>query len=79
MQTETENIKAAKKMHACSWCGETIEIGQPYARWRWYDSGDAVTVKAHPECRLAWDELASEEGGSVEVYPGENPRGGIAD
>lgn len=41
--------QAARIQHRCDWCGETIEPGEVYKRWRCF--GDSVcTVKAHPEC-----------------------------
>lgn len=40
----------ARKPHKCSSCGETIEKGQEYLRWAWFDEGSASTVKMHPEC-----------------------------
>lgn len=48
--TTPEIIKAAKKRHICSWCGQRIETGDAYKRWRCYDGIDAGTVKMHPEC-----------------------------
>lgn len=71
--TESESIKAAKKNHRCSWCGQQIDTGQPYERWRWFDGGDASTVKVHPECCLAVDEWA--QAGGEEFSMGDSPRG----
>lgn len=73
--TGTETIQAARKPHACDWCGETIERGQPYKRWRWFESREATTVRAHPECTDAINELAREEGHPIEFMLGDNPRG----
>lgn len=69
--TDVETIKAAKKPHICSWCDKRIETGEGYKRWRWYDSGDAMTCKLHPECYVAMGDLEYGE----TFYPGENPRG----
>ena len=44
------SVKAARKEHWCMWCGQKIEIGQPYKHWLWYCDGSRDTVKAHPEC-----------------------------
>jgi len=40
----------ARKVHRCDSCGELVPIGSEYVRWRCYDSGDAGSVKMHPEC-----------------------------
>lgn len=74
-QTRDERIVASKKRHLCSWCDELIEVGDSYFRWRWYDGADASTVKLHPECFEAMNEMISLEGGSIEFTPGESPRG----
>lgn len=47
--TELER-PVAKKQHRCESCGETIEAGTVYVRWRCYIDGDASTNKMHPEC-----------------------------
>ena len=47
--TEVETLKA-RKIHLCQSCGERINVGDTYNRWRCYDSGDVGTVKMHPEC-----------------------------
>lgn len=53
--TQTEPVTlTARKCHQCDWCGEGIEIGARYTRWRWFDVRDAYTVKMHPECREAF-------------------------
>lgn len=72
--TVIETIKSAKKPHQCSWCGTKILTGEAYKKYRYFDSGDAGTVKMHPECLEAFESQDSwdkEEGFS----PGENPRG----
>lgn len=73
--TNVEHIAKARKTHGCSWCGERIEIDQPYSRWRWFDGGDASTVRVHPECNAALHDMSVELGESIEFFPGENPRG----
>lgn len=65
----------AAKNHACDWCGECIDTGSKYWRWRFFSSGDAATCKAHPECYAAMQDAASENGADIEFTPGENPRG----
>lgn len=58
--SEVEHIKAARVPHQCSWCNEAISKGEPYERWRWYDSGDASTCRMHPECSKACSEWCAE-------------------
>jgi len=60
--TELETIKAARKQHRCSWCAEHIAAGDTYIRWRWFDGGDANTVKMHPECVEAMERFLAEWG-----------------
>ena len=74
MQTETEEVKAAKKAHQCSWCGKKIDVGQPYMRYRWFGDDGVSTVKEHPECYEAMNELIDFDG-EVLFSPGDNPRG----
>lgn len=73
--TTVERVKVAKKAHTCSWCAERIDVGSTYSRYRYFDGGDAGTVKLHPECEEVLDECCREEGGSYEFYAGDNPRG----
>lgn len=47
--TDIETL-TARKTHRCMSCGELVGAGEQYLRWRCYDSGDAGTVKMHPEC-----------------------------
>lgn len=57
-------------------CGEAINIGEQYRRWRCYDSGDVGTVKMHPECYDAHCEAAEGMGGGPwEFSPFNYPRG----
>lgn len=72
--TTPASFTAAKK-HVCDWCNERIDAGTRYWRWRWFDSGDAATCKAHPECYAAMLRAAQHEGGEIEFTPGDNPRG----
>ena len=70
--TEIIIIKAAKKIHRCSWCGTRITIGETYKKYRYFDGGDAGTVKIHFDCyeaMLDCDDL------SDGFSPGDNPRG----
>ncbi len=74
MQTEVHLIKSARKRHMCSWCAEPIDVGNPYARYRWYSGSDVSTVKEHPECYEAMLEVIKKEG-MIEFMPGDYPRG----
>lgn len=56
-QSDIAYISHARRAYHCSWCGERIDQGASYCRWRWYDGGDAGTVKVHPECLGAIDAL----------------------
>lgn len=60
----------AKKPHRCEWCWQRINEGEQYKRYRYFDGGDAGTVKMHPECFDAMQEAAHEEGGCFEWTPG---------
>jgi hypothetical protein len=71
--TKLETHKALKP-HRCSWCYERIETGEMYTRYRCFDSGDACTVKMHPECLNAMQDEATNLGGHTEWFPGENER-----
>lgn len=67
--TEAETHKA-RKAHRCEWCGQRIDEGTAYKRYRYYDGGEASTVKMHPECYDAMQGAAREEGGYIEWTPG---------
>jgi hypothetical protein len=49
--SETRHVKKARKPYWCDWCGERIEVGQPYSTWFTY--GENVTARVHPECYAA--------------------------
>lgn len=68
-QTETTTQKA-NKPHRCTWCWQRIGVGETYNRYRFFDGGDAGTVKMHPECYDAMLDAAREEGGWIEWTPG---------
>ena len=68
--TETTTQNAAKR-HRCSWCWQSIEVGEEYKRYRVFHQGDAGTVKMHPECFDAMQQEADEEGGFFEWTPGQ--------
>lgn len=70
----THKTVRAKKAHVCHWCGERIELGELYVKYRWWNGGDAGTNKMHPECDKACADAAHEEGGWIEFLPGDNER-----
>ena len=77
--TETETRKA-RKTHLCMSCGERVNVGDEYKRWRCYDSGDVGTVKMHPECYAAHCKSADGYGGGPwEFTPFSHPRGEAVD
>lgn len=67
--SEVETLKAAKH-HRCTWCWEHINPGEQYLRYRWWNCGDTGTEKMHPECHVAMQDAAEEEGGWFEWTPG---------
>lgn len=70
-----KSVRRSRKRRRCDWCGELIEVGQPYDSYRWSDGGDAGTVRMHPECLVAMDRVAESEGGSFAWSPGDFRRG----
>jgi hypothetical protein len=49
----TTRTKASRKAKRCSWCGETIQIGQPKVSFRGLEDGEFYTLHQHPECHDA--------------------------
>ena len=68
--TEPTAQKAVKR-HQCTWCWQFIEPGETYKRYRFFDGGDAGTVKMHPECFDVMQEEAAEWGPDFEWTPGQ--------
>ena len=73
--TEPERIQSAKKKHLCSWCGQAIESGSEYVKYRFFDGGDCGTVKEHPECYQAMHEMPAHYMPDDGFTPGDHPRG----
>ena len=61
----------AKQRHRCDWCWQRIDPGEQYTRYRFYDDGDAGTMKLHEDCYGAMQEAVAEEGGHLEWTPGQ--------
>ncbi len=70
-----QSVLASRKVRRCDWCGELIQIGQPYESYRWRDGSDGGTVVMHPECLQAMERTSREEGGWIDWDRGENVRG----
>jgi len=70
-----QSVTKSRKRRRCDWCGEMIDIGQPYDSYRFATSGNAGTVRMHPECLEASDEMAKQGGGWIEWDIGEFRRG----
>ena len=62
----------ARKPHCCMSCGEIVNPGEKYLRWRCYDSGEVSTIKMHPECHAM--HCADSDGGYWEFLPYEHRR-----
>jgi len=61
----------ARKAHRCEWCWQRIDDGTEYKRYRYFDGGEAATIKMHPECMDAMQEEAAYWGGDFEWTPGQ--------
>lgn len=73
MTSSTERTtQAAKKQHRCSWCGQSIEPGNTYHRWRWFpgDGDPPASIKMHDECFGAFQASAENE---FYLYDNERP------
>ena len=66
--------QTAKKEHKCSWCGETIEVGERYYYQAGTYYGDFQVTKMHLECNNACSK-ASYEDGMEEYCPYSYKRG----
>lgn len=54
--------KATRKTHQCSWCCETVALGDRYERVRARDGGDIYTTHTHVECVEAFRRSLEETG-----------------
>jgi len=71
--SKVKTLTAAKKQR-CSWCGEIINVGEQYFRYRFWNNKEVGVVKMHPECFDAMQDAAEEEGGWFEWSYGECER-----
>ena len=69
-QPETRKSRKARR---CDSCGEAIDVGGLYRRWRCFDARDAETVQMHPECHDA--HLAAADGEDYEFSRHGHARG----
>lgn len=69
------NVKASRKRRQCDWCGEWVEIGEPYRAYSYRDEGEQCRVTMHPECCEAMQRLSIENRGWIDWGPGEFSRG----
>ena len=72
-----QSVAKSRKCRQCDWCGEVIEIGHPYESYRWAHPGDAGTVRQHPECVIAMQKKAEQEGLEFDWSTGYFKRGSI--
>ena len=73
-----QSVKKSQKRRQCDWCGEAIEIGQPYHSHRFASEGGAGTATMHPECNVAANKLAASRRHGVLWYDiGDYKRGSI--
>ena len=53
--------KKARKRHKCFWCGDPIQLGEPYSYWGWASDGGVERIKVQPECEIAWQATCNNE------------------
>lgn len=71
MYCSTVVFPKAKKEHRCTYCGETILVGEEYARWNSVDDS-WNTSKMHHECL---EDLQTEYDGDDYIpYQNERPK-----
>ena len=70
-----QSVTKSRKRRRCDWCGELIDIGQPYDSYRFVTFGNAGTARMHPECLEVFGDVAKQEGGWFVRAFGEFRRG----
>jgi len=63
-------VKAARKEHTCTYCGELILRGSSYKRWFWAEGYDSGPGTMHPECFAAFEDSGEEY---YELYGQQRP------
>ena len=69
---EHREVKAAKKAHRCIWCGEAINVGEPYLYERSIFDGNPQSHHWHGEC--SEDSVTHFANDGPEFIPYENER-----
>lgn len=69
------SINRSRYQRSCDWCGESIEIGQPYRSYHWRDHDNHGYQQMHPECYAACCDVGKEEGGFFHFELGDFQRG----
>lgn len=67
----------ARKEHICEWCGEKINIGEKYYRYKGIYDGDFQDTCMHLECELASQKFFAENIYEDEFTPYEFKRGSV--
>ena len=70
-----QTVKRSRKTRTCTWCGDPVEIGQPYQSYQWVEGRDAGTVVLHPECGDAMNAVSKANPHFVGWCPGDFLRG----
>jgi hypothetical protein len=70
-----QTVKRSRKQRCCTWCGDPVEMGQPYQSYQWAERRDAGTVVLHPECADAMDSVSKTDTHFVGWCPGDFLRG----
>jgi uncharacterized protein YycO len=70
-----QSVTKSRKRKRCDWCGELIDVGQPYDSYRFVAFGNAGTARMHPECNSASGDVVKQEGSWVVRGLGEFRRG----
>lgn len=69
------SVAKSRRGRQCTWCGEQVQIGDPYKAYQFRDGRETGHVTLHPECYSAMQEMAAEEGGWFSWTEGDFSRG----